>query len=356
MSSSTPIEPPAYRLEGERLKDGWTVSSRLDWANDHSGGSFSVGYLAIRDDGTQGFLKAFDYTTALESEDPATELRRLTDAFLAERTVLEHCGERRFSQIVRILDAGTIRVDGVVTNAVSYLLFEWAVLDGRTAVTQADPADHAPMLTYAHNAAVGLSQLHSAQINHQDLKPSNLVLVDELGALSGKLSDLGRAFMLGRPAPHDDLVVAGAAAYAAPEQLYNCPSRLRDEGWRTAADLYMFGNLVSFLLTGVPFSGITLGDLHPTLRWKEWNGTFDDVLPALVDAHGRSISKLKGALHKAVSDAIAGIIDDLCYPDPRHRGDHVARGRGQNPYDLSRFITRLDLIAHRAAIHLKRPK
>lgn len=346
-------ECPAARLVGVKLESGWVISERLPKSEADSGGAFSIGYKAINADGEFGFLKAFDYTSAFETEDPPEELRRLTDTFLAERTVLEHCEGKHFSHVVKVLESGTLRLDGIPMNAVSYLLFEWAPQDGRAVVTNADPSDHLPMIALSHHAAVGVRQLHNAGIIHQDIRPSNFLVLQDRAETIGKLSDLGRAFMRNRPAPHDDETIAGAPTYASPEQLYNCERRLKGDDWRLAADMYMFGNLVAFLLLGVPYSGLLQMNLDPSQHWKNWGGTFDDVLPSLLDAHGRAVSKVRESLRTEIAESIATIINELCQPDPNQRGDRVARRQGNNPFELMRYITRLDLIHRRAAIRRK---
>jgi len=343
-------ESAAFRLVGRKLKNGWTVTERVELPEDHTGGAFSVGYRAVHSSGDQGFLKAFDYAAALDADDPPEELRRLTDAYLAEKTVLEHCGDHRFSRVVRVLDADTTREEGVPQSVVSYLLFEWADRDARTVVAEADPADHRPMISLSHHAAVGMRQLHSDGIAHQDIKPSNLLVVSEHGGPIGKLGDLGSAFMRDRPAPQDELVIAGAAAYASPEQLYGCERRVGQENWRFAADVFMFGNLVVFLLIGIPYNALLQHNLDESQHWKNWSGSFDDILPALLDGHGRAISSIRDALHIDVAEPMAALINDLCQPDPDRRGDNIARLRNQNPFNLARCITRLDLIYRRSAL------
>jgi hypothetical protein len=48
----------AHCLVGLELDDGWQVLSRVDLAHDHTGGAFSVGYLARHPgSGTMGYLK-----------------------------------------------------------------------------------------------------------------------------------------------------------------------------------------------------------------------------------------------------------------------------------------------------------
>ena len=211
----------AYHLAGHNL-DGWLVLSPVALSTGHSGSAYSVGYIAQHEtSATMGFVKAFDYSDALNSPDPARVLAELTAAYNAERDLLNLCGDRRLRRIVRALAAGTVRVTGFVPNAVSYLIFELAEGDARNLRTITDPAEHLPILKLAHHTAVAMSQLHSVGAAHQDVKPSNVLYWGPPSEPDGKLADLGCAYVVGRPAPHDDRLVAGDCSYSSPEQLYS---------------------------------------------------------------------------------------------------------------------------------------
>jgi serine/threonine protein kinase len=301
-----------------------------------------------------GYLKAFDYLWALAADDPALELQRIVQEFNAERDILALCGERRLSRVVRVLASGSVRVGDDVYNIVQYLIFELADHDAHTAVVNAEPANQIPMVRLAHGAAAAMAQLHGVGIAHQDAKPSNLLIWNDVTDISSKIADLGCAHFAGRPTPHDDDIIPGDIVHAAPEQIYGCPIRLAERCRRQAADVFMLGNLIVFLLVGVPYNGILMGRLDPTLRPKHWSGPFDEVLPALVDAHGQVLRALRDALPANIEESMIEIIDQLCHPDSSLRGDPVARRTGQNPYRLERFISRLDLIHRRALLESAR--
>ena len=341
----------AYHLEGLALEDGWSVLARDEATGDHTGGAYSVGYVVAQSpSGLMGYLKAFDYSEALEDVDPARALERLTAIYNAERELLELCGSRSLRRIVRALAAGNVRVDGFSPNVVSFLILELADSDSRDLRERTDPAEHMPILRLAHNAAVSISQLHSIGATHQDIKPSNFLVWMTPRGPDGKLGDLGCAHMPGRPSPFDGQVVAGDCSYASPEQLYNGQDILPTGDRRFAADMYMLGNLAMFLFTGVSHSGLLHVTLDRSLHWKNFGGSIDEVMPALVDAHGIVLGKLEPALHSDIRAEVVKLIDEMCYPDPRHRGDRVARKLGHNPFAFNRYVTRLDLLYKRAAI------
>lgn len=346
---STPTTA-AHHLEGLELDDGWQVLGALPARPDRSGGAFSVSYLARHRSGMLGFVKAFDYAAALEDEDPARALGDITATFNAERDLLDQCGGRNLRRVVRALGFGTVRVTGYAPNAVSYLILELADGDARDVVGDTDTTEQIPMLRLAHHVAVGMNQLHSIGAAHQDLKPANVLVWRAPDLLEGKVGDLGCAFVEGRPAPHDDLPVAGDCSYAAPDALYRAVDLVDEQRRRVAADMFMFGNLLCYLLTEVRYSAILFGFLDRSQHWSRFDGTFHDVLPGLVDAHGLALDKLRDALLPELCEDVLRMLDELCHPDPRRRGDPVAHRRGHHPYRLDRYVSRLDLLYRRASI------
>ena len=341
-------ESAAFHLSGLLIPGGWTVIERKEITPGKSGGACSVCYLVENKDGRVGFMKAFDYAAAMETEDPPLEFALLTGRYVAERELLELCAGRNLNRVVRILGHGTIRVDGFQPSAVSYLILEKADGDARDAVSEADIALHSPMLRLAHHVSVGVSQLHSIGGAHHDLKPSNVLFwrsnEEANTGTEARLGDLGSAFLQGRPAPQDDDFIAGDPSYSPPEQLYRGFELSTNESWRQAADMYMFGGIVCFLITGVPYTGILEMNLDSSFRWNNWGGTFSDVLPALLDAHDLVTERLQDILHKSISSEISQMIWQLCHPDPNLRGDTKARQRNQNPFSLRRYVTQLNLV------------
>jgi serine/threonine protein kinase len=332
----------AEKLEGLELDGGWTVGEKVDLSNT-TGGFFSTSYYVHNQDGTNAFLKALDYSLALASPRPAEVLQMLTEAYLFERQVVERCSHKRMDRVVQALAAGTVRVDN---EPAEYLIFELADHDARGYLDLANQLDIALILRSLHHVATGLKQLHGADIAHQDLKPSNVVVFD--GTIS-KLADLGRAAYKGHTPPHEILNIPGDEDYAPPELLYGYV----DPDWtkrRFGADAYHLGSLTVFFFTRVNMTVNILQRLHPAHLPRNWSGTFDEVLPYVRDAYGYALNDFSSALQtisKSLRDPLTEIISQLCDPDPRHRGHPKIRKAG-NPFFLERYVERFNLLASRA--------
>ena len=84
-----------------------------------------------------------------------------------------------------------------------------------------------------------LAALHAAGIVHRDLKPENVVLVGD----TWKLADFGIAKNLSRMVTQHTFAHHHTPGYAPPEQVEGAEAS-------AAADIYAFGKLLSFMLTG----------------------------------------------------------------------------------------------------------
>lgn len=99
-------------------------------------------------------------------------------------------------------------------------------------------------LTVAIQIVRGLNLLHSKSILHRDVKPDNVLVIEEDGRLTAKIVDFGLSF-----AGSDKTEFSGTLNYISPEQagLVNWPVEF-------TADHYSFGALLFELLAGqVPF-------------------------------------------------------------------------------------------------------
>jgi serine/threonine protein kinase len=340
---------PAFRLAGLNLEGGWCVRKRLDGTLGATGSTFSCGYEIADQDGHIAFLKALDYTTAFKSPDPPAALQALTAAFVFERDLLRHCRARKMDRIVRSTGDGRVKVDESDLGLVDYLIFETADGDLRTQLSRMNRVDDAWKLRALHNMATGLKQLHTEEIAHQDLKPSNALVFE--GKLV-KIADLGCASLKGTASPRDNLDFSGDPSYAPPELLYG----YRDPEWvirRLGCDAYLLGSMIVFLFEGASTTALLSSELAPEHRWRKWSGTYVEVLPYVREAFGRVVEKFG----KAMADAklrveLQTLLRYLCEPDVSLRGHPLNRHGFAPRLSLERFISKLDLLARRAELAL----
>lgn len=348
---------PAQSLTGLTLDDGWKVTGLAPRQKNATGGFFSVGYIVVRSDGREAFLKAMDYSAAVNTPlDMAVKLNALTETYLFEKNLCLRCRDQNLKRIVHAIDSGTIRLNpSDPLSTVEYLIFEKAEADIRSHLDAQVDFDIAFALRTLHHVAVGLNQLHKVNVAHQDLKPSNVLVFREEGS---KVGDLGRAWVKDMPAPHDDVrPCAGDRNYAPPEFLYRQISpdeRVR----RFGCDMYHLGSLATFVFTRAHMNALLFSRLSPMHNPNIWGGTYADVLPYVQAAFAEVMSDFRGRLPDLmkpdrVKDELALVITQLCDPDPAKRGHPSNQNGTANPYSLERYISILDRLAFKAEINLK---
>ncbi|MBF0127499.1 MAG: serine/threonine protein kinase, partial [Magnetococcales bacterium] len=123
-----------------------------------------------------------------------------------------------------------------------------------------------------HQTLSGLGYVHSLGIIHGDLKPANIILLED-GQV--KITDFGAARFAKEPTPGMSKVT-GTHGYMAPEQLMGQRTDLR-------ADLFSAGVILHELLTGAkPFKGTSATAItHNILTATPTDpASFDTSIPA----------------------------------------------------------------------------
>jgi serine/threonine protein kinase len=344
----------ALALEGRTLPGEWIVGP-LNVANPSAtGGFFSVSYLVSRPDGQKGFLKVIDLATVIHD---LGQLQAAVNEYISEKDLLVMCGEQRLSRVVTAIDYGQFALPEFPIPYVNYIIFELATSDIRIAISQSTLIDTVIKLQMLHDLAAGLRQLHRFRVAHQDLKPSNFLVFDEVdGATSrGKIADLGRAYRQGVPSMHDSFAIPGHKLYAPPEQLYGheyTDSSVR----RFSADLYQLGSLAAYIFGGVTMNALLARELAPEHHWNAFGDTFADVLPYLEDAHDRAVERLRDTVVPEIGEKLPEVIRYLTLPNATRRGHPTnQRGRGAK-FSLERVVTELDLLLRRTSLTVGRSR
>jgi len=344
---------PAECLEGLDLPGGWHVDSCVRRPPESTGGKFSVGYLAIDKDGRRAYLKALDFFAAFQHPDPPRALEEMTSAYNFERDLLAKCKNRGLRRVVTPLADGSVEVPGNFGPLciVSYLIFELATGDIRDEVSKWNHFDLAWALRSLHHSAIGLRQLHSAGIAHQDLKPSNILVFPTEGS---KVADLGRASYVRTPSQTDAFQVPGDPGYVPPDQWYGW-HHTHDFADRFVADLYLLGSLVFFYFVN---SSVTEAiQLKISLKHKKkfTKTDFLQDLPYIQHAFNEALDDLRASVRGStvdLADEIVMIAQQLCEPDPRRRGDPRVLESLVPQYDLQPYISRFDRLACKAEIQM----
>jgi serine/threonine protein kinase len=357
---------PAKLLLGVKLDDGWEIVEKLTKekaANeDPTPGFFSVGYR-VEKGKERAFLKAFDLEAAMNPKDGSRDdptvmmqaLQNLTSAFNSENSLLEFCKNSNLDKIVKVLKVGFASPPpGVIAASqlpVPYLMFELAEEgDIRGFIKKTEIADDYWRLLHLHSVTVGLQQLHTNQICHQDLKPANVLIFKEGGA---KIGDLGRASRKAAPAPHDFVDVPGDPRYAPPELSYGeVPSNWIDR--REASDLYHLGALMTYLFTGVSTNVLLYENLPREFFFTRWGGRYVDVLPHLEAAFAKVVSDVSEMFPDWARVELTEILQQMCAPDFTKRGSPESRRQTNNPLGMERFVSKFDLLAKQAKIQIKK--
>lgn len=327
-------------MAGAVLPNGWRVISRITPPS--TGSCFSVGYLVENESGNSGFLKALDLSGAMRSTDMTRELKNLLVAFEFERDLLDKCKSHRFTRVVYAIEYNQAEVDpNDPMGTVPYLIFERADGDIRRAMDELAAFDLAWALRSLHGIAVGIRQLHSVGIAHQDLKPSNILTFQGVGV---KLADLGRASTLSSRGPWDDYKLPGDPRYAPPEQLYG----FSPVDWgqrRVAADLYHLGSMVHFLFADLSLTAALMQHLSCEHKVGGWKGTFEDLLPHLAHAFSLVLHEFSEKVPIDVRDDVVAAVRYLGDPDPRLRGHPVSRQAPGQQFTLDRFVSLFNQLA-----------
>lgn len=342
---------PAECLLGLDLRGGWHVESYVKRHPRGTGGFFSVSYKVKNKTGREAFLKALDFSSALQGPgDIARALEALTSAYNFERDLLTKC--QRLSRIVTPIADGYADIKRFMPlNQVPYLIFELAKGDIRTEVLEWQTFDLAWALRSLHHSVTGLKQLHSARIAHQDLKPSNVLYFPSEGS---KLSDLGRASYASTPSPNDDSRVPGDFNYAPPEFIYGWIHTAGFER-RFIADLYLLGSLIFFFFMGVSATTILWLKISEQHGERFTQTDFLQDLPYLQVAFSQSLTDLRTAILPIagnLTDDILQIAKQLCEPDPRRRGNPKLFLTKIPQYDLQTYISRFNFLARKAEMKL----
>jgi serine/threonine protein kinase len=332
-----------HALEGKTLNTGWKVIEKAKAKPGSTGGGFSVCYL-VEKEGQKGFLKALNILSFLRDDkaDVLNAMAEMLNTFNFEKEILTRCGNRNLSKISKLLEASQENFPGYIAANVYYMIFEKADSDVRNHLNFTNEIDIAWKLRSLHNIATGIKQLHSIEISHQDIKPSNIFIY---GTIVSKLGDLGRSLCQTLTSPHSELNFSGDGRYAPPEVFH----KFILPEWKDK--VFAIDCMASYYFTGQSMTAL----LSTNLNWQIniLSLDFENALPYWQVAFESSLNIIKQHLvGYNQSDKLIETIKMLSNPDPRKRG-HPKNNNGQgNNFQLERFVEIFNLLATRAEYNL----
>lgn len=344
-------------LKGE-VVGKWYIKEKVPVSPIGSGGTFSVGYFVTNNespsDDKEYFMKVINLERALGSG--IEKIQQITADFIFEESILNICKDNKLSRVMFPIDSGKDELQHLLTkqpfNNIHYIVFEKALGDIRTLSNGFQDINMLTSLSALHHAAVGLKQIHSKKIAHQDLKPSNVLQAEDS---THKIADFGRAWSPGISANHDDNEIAGDHNYAPIEQFLGY--EYKDTALRRyGTDLYQLGQLILFFFNEVPLTAY----YHAYLKrigfvMNRTEDLFPQALPYLEVAFqelAESLYKKIIALSprennpyiKELAEQIKLFFIELCSPNPENRGYNKAYVQGKYYTFLEKIISKLDLI------------
>ncbi len=334
---------PADQLKGMQLGE-WLVVEEAKRKPNATGGHFSKGYVVEHKDGRRGFLKALDYTAAFQQPNTANVLLAMTQAYVFEKTLCLKCNH--LSRVTRAIGSGSVDVNPHLQfQKVEYLIFELADGDIRAHLDLQAKLDAAFIINTLHHVAVGLKQLHTANIAHQDLKPSNVLVFSS--RVGSKICDLGRAWDKSTTALHDSWQIAGDTTYAPPEFLYGAVPN-DERARRFGCDLYHLGSLLVFCFTRAHTNALIFNNLSPVHRPVSWGGTYDGVLPFVLAAFELALDEFALNVPEFLRESLRQCVLELCNPDPSERGH--PKNRFMSQWSLERYVSCFNKLASDAKL------
>jgi eukaryotic-like serine/threonine-protein kinase len=347
----------AHNMFDITLKSGWHVKEKPDRDPNQSGSNFSVGYI-VEKDGETCFMKAFDFAGFLSVAVPKSDLGEIdaidvmndmTNAFIYERDLSKHCKNKHVTKVSFVKESGQEFIPGFSIPIVPYLIFELAQGDVRKTLHYSAELDYAWRFKSLHDIAVGLKQLHTIDVSHQDLKPSNILIFNT----ESKLGDLGRSICKDLDGPYSKRVFTGDFTYAPPEIWYHYYER--DWNKRVfATDCYMLGSLVVFYFTGISMSALLRKHIPDNFSWEKWRGSFEELVPYLENGFTCALKEFEYNIARPdLKDELTQLVKYLCNPFPEKRGHPINVLSAGNNYDMVRFVTILDVLKRKTELKIK---
>lgn len=189
---------------------------------------------------------------------PTIEYQQLLDACVLELQVLSFDSMKRHQNIADILAVSWHLRDHSIYPI---LVMELACEEHHTiAELLSRPTPLTTTLELARDVLEGLFALHAFSVVYGDIKPENTLIFKSSSpiGITAKLSDFGFC----RPTEDSKWAAGGTPYWNAPECLFGAPEELKAHAYSNGRDIYTFGLLATYLITGEkPFGRLDIGKI-----------------------------------------------------------------------------------------------
>lgn len=334
----------AHILVGKIVGKKWFVEEKIESILGVTSTVATVGYFVRNSENKQkAFLKVIDMKTILDQPEFGSDLRKLLNIANHEKEIMNVCINRKMNRVIQILDYFEERIQGAEEySGIIGIVMELAKGDTRQLVDLGLHSDMLVVIGVCHDAAVGMMEMHKAELVHRDFKASNVMLLEN----GAKVGDVGSASKIGITGPFDDLPYAGDPAHRPPEA-YEQTTNIAWEQ-KIQHDLYMLGGVIHFLLTGEPLNSFLRKELgftkNQNLQAQAYSQSYAYVRHALDKIYlNMELSLKKRSVPEKATNLLVNIVRYLTDADPTLRGHPINRQGIQNKYSLERIVQELDL-------------
>ncbi len=232
------LDPPGYSpdLQIERFE------SRIRGGTTHGRVSH---YELLEEIGHGGMASVYKALDTRDDTVVAIKRVRIDGAELDERAIRREIDI--YTRLAEIPNDHLLVVKDVFREPGSYALVTefaeggslWDLMGGDVADVQRLALDESTVRMIARQMIDGLAALHEYEIVHRDIKPQNVLLCDDVW----KIADFGISKLMNNPVTGYTFQGAHTAPWAPPEQIQGAAAH-------PSADIYAWGRVVVFLLTG----------------------------------------------------------------------------------------------------------
>ena len=351
-------------LVGKNI-DGWNVLRQVvpSTTPGGTGGVHSICYIVERD-GVQYFMKVLDLFYIFQGKGSLAEkMQKASNEFQYEKKISKYCDNNNVTKVIRYVADGATQIEDFLLGEVEYIVFESAKCNIRDYLNFSAGLDLvakvktlSEKLESLRNVAVGLKQLHSAKVTHQDLKPSNIVSCHDGDT---KICDLGSALCFDAEYKDNTRKVVtfnGDANYAPPEAIFGALVKCGQEEFYQM-DNYTLGGIIAFYITGLSFNALMNKHLPLRMNYMAENIDMNESKDYLINAYQDALEDIRSMIPLVtVRDGLVNIVAYLCNPYPEKRGHpkNLTPGTRVSNYDLVRTVSELDLLRRKAEIELIR--